>query len=73
MKNPNLVIFLILIIQSCGVDSEVLEYTPDQVNISLIFPENDSECTDGIIVSDTQSELILNGQIQMIIVLIKFT
>ncbi|WP_116772094.1 hypothetical protein [Maribacter litoralis] len=58
MKNPNLFIFLILIIQSCGVDSEVLKYAPDQFNISLIFPENDSECTEGIIVSDTQSELI---------------
>lgn len=45
-------------IQSCGVDSDVLEYAKDQINIALIFPEDDSECTEGIIVSATQSELI---------------
>tara|TARA_R110000868_G_scaffold304027_2_gene564534 strand:+ start:781 stop:1455 length:675 start_codon:yes stop_codon:yes gene_type:complete len=55
-KNGFLVI--LLIIQSCGVDSDVLEYAKDEINITLIFPEDNSECTEGIIVSDTQSELI---------------
>ena len=55
-KNGFLVI--LLIIQSCGVDSDVLEYAKDEINITLIFPEENSECTEGIIVSDTQSELI---------------
>jgi len=58
VKKSGLLVFLLLIIQSCGVDSDVLEYANDQINITLIFPEDDSECTEGIIVSDTQSELV---------------
>ena len=58
MKKSGFLVFLLLTIQSCGVDSDVLEYAKDQINITLIFPEDDSECTEGIIVSDTQSELI---------------
>ncbi|WP_282075719.1 hypothetical protein [Maribacter aquivivus] len=58
MKKSGFLIFLLLTIQSCGVDSDVLEYAKDQINITLIFPEDDSECTEGIIVSDTQSELV---------------
>ncbi|SHK58845.1 hypothetical protein SAMN04488007_3307 [Maribacter aquivivus] len=58
MKKSGFLVFLLLSIQSCGVDSDVLEYSKDQINITLIFPEDDSECTEGIIVSDTQSELV---------------
>jgi hypothetical protein len=58
VKKSGFLVFLLLIIQSCGVDSDVLEYAKDQINITLIFPEDDSECTEGIIVSDTQSELV---------------
>ncbi|MDO6472193.1 hypothetical protein [Maribacter sp. 1_MG-2023] len=58
MKKSGFLVFLLLILQSCGVDSDVLEYAKDQINITLIFPEDDSECTEGIIVSDTQSELV---------------
>lgn len=53
-----------IIIQSCGVDSDVLEYAKDQINIALIFPENDSNCTEGVIVSDTQSELVFEWEDQ---------
>lgn len=58
MKKSGFLVFLLLIIQSCGVDSDVLEYSKDQINITLIFPEDDSECIEGIIVSDMQSELV---------------
>lgn len=58
MKKSGFLVFLLLILQSCGVDSDVLEYAKDQINITLIFPEDDSECTEGIIVSETQSELV---------------
>lgn len=58
MKKSGFLVFLLFTIQSCGVDSDVLEYAKDQITITLIFPEDDSECTEGIIVSDTQSELV---------------
>ncbi|MGO4920510.1 hypothetical protein [Maribacter spongiicola] len=58
MKKSGFLVLLLLILQSCGVDSDVLEYAKDQINITLIFPEDDSECTEGIIVSETQSELV---------------
>lgn len=62
MKRSGFLVFLFLLIQSCGVDSDVLEYANDEINITLIFPENDSECTEGIIVSETQSELVFKWE-----------
>jgi len=50
-----LVIFLI----SCGPDVDILQTVlvlPSEVE--LIFPENNSECTAGIILSETESEVI---------------
>ncbi|SNR67127.1 hypothetical protein SAMN04488009_3092 [Maribacter sedimenticola] len=43
---------------SCGVDLDVLDILGTDQTIALTFPENDSECTEGTIVSDTQSELV---------------
>ena len=62
MKKSGFLVFLFLLIQSCGVDSDVLEYANDEINITLIFPENDSECTEGVIVSETQSELVFKWE-----------
>ncbi|WP_291960868.1 hypothetical protein [Maribacter sp.] len=62
MKRSGFLVFLFLLIQSCGVDSDVLEYANDEINITLIFPENDSECTEGVIVSETQSELVFKWE-----------
>lgn len=50
-----MVIFLI----SCGPDVDILQtilVLPSEVE--LIFPENNSECTAGIIISETESEVI---------------
>ena len=58
MRKIGFLFFTTLVIQSCGVDSDVLEYAKNSINISLVFPENDSECTEGITVSETQSELV---------------
>tara|TARA_R110001583_G_scaffold41753_3_gene132779 strand:- start:17068 stop:17748 length:681 start_codon:yes stop_codon:yes gene_type:complete len=58
LKKVGFLIFVIIAIQSCGVDLDVLEYARKTINLSLVFPENDSDCTEGIIVSDTESELI---------------
>lgn len=62
MKKSGFLVFLFLILQSCGVDSDVLGYADDEKSIMLIFPENDSECTEGIIVSDSQSELVFRWE-----------
>ncbi|MDP2527704.1 hypothetical protein [Maribacter dokdonensis] len=62
MKKSGFLVFLFLILQSCGVDSDVLGYANDEISIMLIFPENDSECTEGIIVSDSQSELVFRWE-----------
>lgn len=47
---------------SCGVDLDILENSDtiildDKFDILLQFPENDSEITEGLIVSSTKSEL----------------
>ncbi|MEH6748193.1 MAG: hypothetical protein V7670_15280 [Maribacter arcticus] len=58
MRKLGFLIILCLLTQSCGVDMDILEYAKKNINFTLIFPENDSDCTEGIIVSDTESELI---------------
>jgi hypothetical protein len=58
VRKIGFLIFIFIVIQSCGVDSDVLKYAQKNINLFLVFPENDSECTAGIIVSDTESELI---------------
>jgi hypothetical protein len=53
-------VFLILTvfsIQSCGIDLDVLEYSQKNTSIVLFFPENEMECTEGNVISDTESEL----------------
>ncbi|WP_052958651.1 fibronectin type III domain-containing protein [Maribacter thermophilus] len=46
------------IFSSCSPDLDVLEYTKANISINLVFPEKDSECTEGSAVSDTQSEVV---------------
>ncbi len=58
MRKIGFLIFIIIAIQSCGVDSDVLKFAKKNINLFLVFPEKDSECTGGTIVSETQSELI---------------
>tara|TARA_R110000744_G_scaffold330475_1_gene435972 strand:+ start:1687 stop:2364 length:678 start_codon:yes stop_codon:yes gene_type:complete len=58
VKKVGFLIFIIIAFQSCGVDLDVLEYAKNNINLFLVFPENDSQCTEGIVVSDTDSELI---------------
>lgn len=58
MRKKVFLILTVISIQSCGVDLDVLEYSQKDTSILLIFPENELECTEGIIISDTESELI---------------
>ena len=50
--------FLTITTYSCGIDSEVLEFNNSNFGIELIFPKNTSEVIDGVIISDTESELV---------------
>jgi hypothetical protein len=54
----NLLLFTIIIFHSCGVDSDIIENNNSDFNIKLLFPENNSETTDGIAVSNTENELM---------------
>ena len=58
MKKSFLILFLCACNYSCGPDLDILEYANNNVSINLFFPEKDSECTEGTIVSETQSELV---------------
>ncbi|MEP3514062.1 MAG: hypothetical protein ABJN10_00855, partial [Nonlabens ulvanivorans] len=55
-KTTIIFIFLIFIgIYSCGVDAEVLEYQKN--TIYLLYPEDNSEVNEGIILTDTTNTL----------------
>ncbi|WP_051941750.1 hypothetical protein [Maribacter forsetii] len=58
------IIFLIFItffgISSCGVDSEVLEY--QKSTIDLLYPEDNTEVTDGIILTDSTNTLVFKWE-----------
>ena len=57
MRKRVFLILTVFSIQSCGIDLDVLEYSQNSSNIVLLFPENEMECTEGIIISNTESEL----------------
>tara|TARA_R110002051_G_scaffold303610_1_gene372575 strand:+ start:30446 stop:31126 length:681 start_codon:yes stop_codon:yes gene_type:complete len=62
MRKVGFLFIIVLFVQSCGVDADLLEYAQKNINLTLTFPENNSECTEGIIVSETQSELIFEWE-----------
>ncbi|MEP2238630.1 MAG: hypothetical protein ABJI22_09735 [Maribacter sp.] len=58
MNKIKYTVLLTILTQSCGVDSEVLEFNTDNAKIELIYPKNNSEVIDGVIISETESELM---------------
>lgn len=52
------IIILSLSILGCGKDSELIKQVLSPGVADLVFPENNSLCTTGISVSDTQSDVI---------------
>lgn len=50
-------LFVVLLIYSCSGDSDLSEILTPSTIINLTFPENLSECTEGTIISDTESEI----------------
>ncbi|WP_405415825.1 hypothetical protein [Maribacter sp. Asnod1-A12] len=61
MKKGCVLLFVIFIFQSCGIDTDVLEYSESEVDeefdIILLYPENNSSDPEGTIVSNTENEL----------------
>jgi len=52
-------VFLMLVLTaSCGVDQNLVDELLGVQDIELLFPENNSECTEGTILSETQSEVV---------------
>jgi len=51
---------LVIGIYSCGVDSEVLEY--QKSTIKLLYPEDNSEVTDGTILADSTNTLVFKWE-----------
>jgi len=57
-------LFLILIVTSCSSDDsgdEVITSDPPTA-ATLIFPENNTECNEGIVISDTETEVLFQWQ-----------
>jgi hypothetical protein len=50
-------LFVFLLLYGCAPDSDLLEILSPSATINLSFPENLSECTEGIVVSETESEI----------------
>jgi hypothetical protein len=58
MKKGVFMIFFCSFLFGCGADADLLNDIPLEKQVDLVFPENLSECTEGILISDTQSEVL---------------
>lgn len=57
MKNKLGLFIIIIALVNCSADSDLIDFFAPSSVIKLTFPENLSECTEGTLVSDTESEL----------------
>jgi len=58
MRKAWVFILLVLMAGSCGLDQDLLDALAGDAAVELLFPENVSECTEGTILSETQSEVV---------------
>lgn len=58
MKKSGCLLLLTTLLLSCGADLDIVERNGANSGLNLVFPENNSECTEGISISETQSELV---------------
>lgn len=61
MKRSGIIVLMFIVICGCQPDFDIfgaLFSTPSKVD--LVFPENNSECTAGVIISETESEVIFD-------------
>ncbi len=57
MKGIWLLLISFLFLFSCGADTDLFEFVEFGTSIELVFPENASECNEGTVLSDTESEV----------------
>lgn len=57
MKKGWLFIFIIWLCLSCGPDTDLINILKPNTQIELLFPENMSECLEGVVLSETESEV----------------
>jgi len=53
-----LTLLLFIVTSACGLDQDLVDTLIVSEDVTLVFPENVSECTEGTIVSETQSEVV---------------
>lgn len=57
MKKKLGLFFITIVLVNCSADSDLVDILAPSTIINLTFPENLSECTEGTLVSETESEL----------------
>lgn len=57
MRKVASLMMIALFLGNCSADSDLAEILGPSISINLTFPENLSECTEGTLVSETESEL----------------
>ncbi|WP_298480584.1 hypothetical protein [uncultured Maribacter sp.] len=58
MKKSSLLLLVICLGISCKADKDLFESISDNNTVTLLFPEKNSECNTGTIISETESEVI---------------
>jgi hypothetical protein len=52
------VLVILVLTAACGIDQDLVDALIGIEDVELIFPENVSECTEGTIISESQSEVV---------------
>lgn len=52
----------VLVLMSCGKDVDIIQEILSPLPASIVFPENNSLCTTGLVISDTESEVIFGWE-----------
>jgi len=57
MRKVGIIMAIAVLFGNCSADSDLAEFLSPAISINLTFPENLSECTEGNLVSEIESEL----------------
>ena len=57
MKRPFLSLSVLFFLVACQADTDLPSLVLNPTEVSLVFPENNSICTEGSVLSDTESEV----------------
>lgn len=57
MRKVGIIMAIAVLFGNCSADSDLAEFLAPAISINLSFPENLSECTEGNLISEIESEL----------------